>query len=86
MSGHRSSESGLFCCRVIPHCMMKCASTALCSTLEFLDTGPTMEHHVFDGENTGIQLKVEHISVGDYSHLLSTVFLLCIQQSLSLCS
>lgn len=34
MSGHRSSESGLFCCRVISRCMMKCAFTALCSTLE----------------------------------------------------
>lgn len=45
-----------------------------------------MEHHVFDEENTGIQLKVEHISAGDYSQLLSTIFLLCIEQSLSLCS
>lgn len=42
-----------------------------------------MEHYVFDGENTGIQLKVEHISVGDYSQLLSTIFLLGTEQPVS---
>lgn len=85
MSGHRSSESSVFCCRVTSHCMMKRAFTDLYSTLE-LNMESYHEHYVFDGENIGIQLKVEHISAGDYSQLLSTIFLLCIEQSLSLCS
>jgi len=66
--------------------MMKCAFAAFCSAMGFSDTGPTKEHHDFNGENKGIQLKVQHVSVGDCSQLLSTTFLLCIEQSLSLCS
>lgn len=38
-----------------------------------------MDHHGFDGKNTRIQVKVEHISAGDYSQLLSTISLLCME-------
>lgn len=46
--------------------MMKCAFAALCETPE-LSQNPTMEHHVCDGESTGIQVQIEPFSVCGWS-------------------